>query len=247
MTSICMASYNGARFIKEQIDSILPQLAPDDELVISDDGSTDGTLEIIAEYAADPRVRVLHHEKKGNKFYPTLKLCYSTSNFENALKHALGDYIFLSDQDDVWEKDKVEKSLELLKEYDYIVHNFSVIDSEGKIVHEKYYHSSPLTFLPLIDIIHPNFWGCCSCFNRKILKKSVPFMEKVPQHDTWIGLVSEKYGSCFWNKEPLLRHRIYEGNTSTGSKKSENSFFLKILYRINTLAALQNLQKEQSK
>ena len=66
MISVCMATCNGERFIKEQIDSILPQLSQDDELIISDDGSTDKTLEIIASYK-DVRIKVFHHNKTGNK------------------------------------------------------------------------------------------------------------------------------------------------------------------------------------
>ena len=80
MISVCMATYNGGRFIKEQIDSILPQLSENDELIISDDGSTDRTLEIIASYK-DERIKVFHHKKTVNKYYPTMKVCYSTSNF----------------------------------------------------------------------------------------------------------------------------------------------------------------------
>ena len=138
MISVCMATYNGECFLKEQIDSILPQLSQEDELIISDDGSTDRTLEIIASYK-DERIKVFNHEKTGNKYYPTLKVCYSTSNFENALNQAKGDYIFLSDQDDVWEKNKINESLELLKKYDYVIHNLSLIDENGNVLKEKYY------------------------------------------------------------------------------------------------------------
>ena len=144
MISVCMATYNGERFIKEQIDQILPQLSQDDELIISDDGSTDRTLEIIASYK-DERIKVFHHQKKGNKYYPTLSLCYSTSNFENALQQAKGDYIFLSDQDDIWEKNKVKICVELLRNYDYVIHNFSVINENGVFLQEKFYQSSSLT------------------------------------------------------------------------------------------------------
>ena len=239
MISVCMATYNGARFIREQIDSILPQLNAKDELIISDDGSTDGTLGILAEYAtADARVRVLHHEKRGNRHYPSLKLCFSTSNFENALRHAKGDHIFLSDQDDVWEKDKVKKSLELLRTHDFVIHNLSLIDDCGTIIKEQYYSKPPLKFHVPADLHTLSFWGCCACFRRKILEKALPFPPKIAQHDSWIGLVAEKYGSCFWNDECLIRHRLFSRNTSTSGRKSENSFWLKIKYRLNMLVAL---------
>ena len=96
MISVCMAIYNGEKYIKEQIDSILMQLSNEDELVISDDSSNDRTLDIIAEYN-DRRIKVLHHIPAiGNSFVK------AKANFENALSVAKGDYIFLSDQDDVW-------------------------------------------------------------------------------------------------------------------------------------------------
>lgn len=246
MISVCMATYNGERFIKEQIDSILPQLSQDDELIVSDDGSTDRTLEIIASYK-DERIKVFHHQKTGNKYYPTLKVCYSTNNFENALKQAKGDYIFLCDQDDIWEKNKVEESLELLKKYDYVIHNFSVIDEKGNVIKSKFYTKPSLRFKIPSDVIRPNFWGCCSCFNRKILEKSLPFPDKICLHDFWIGLVAEKIGQCFWNDSCLIRHRISDQNTSSGGRKSENSLLLKIRYRLNTLLELGKITRRKTK
>lgn len=246
MISVCMAAYNGERFIKEQIDSILCQLSPEDELIISDDESTDRTFEIIASYK-DKRIKVLHHKKTGSKYYPALNVCYSTSNFENALKEASGDYIFLSDQDDIWEKNKIQKSLKLLQDHDYVIHNFSVINSSGKVLDEKYYESAPLKFNPICDIVHPNFWGCCSCFRKEILKKALPFPQKICLHDLWIGLVAERFFKCYWNDSVLIRHRISETNTSSGLRKSENSALLKIRYRVNALLALYKIQKELSK
>ncbi len=242
MISVCMATYNGGRFIKEQIDSILPQLSQDDELIVSDDGSTDRTLEIIASYK-DERIKIFHHQKTGNKYYPTLKVCYSTSNFENALRQAKGDYIFLCDQDDIWEKNKVGESIELLKQYDYVIHNLSVVDEKGNILKDKYYKKQVLTFKIFQDIKSLSFWGCCSCFNKKILQSALPIPEKVAQHDSWIGLVAEKIGRCAYIEKPLIRHRIYGENTSTGGKKSRNSGCLKIRYRFAMLCALLKIKK----
>ena len=90
MISVCMATYNGEKYIQEQIDSILCQLSKDDELVISDDHSTDATCDIIKSYN-DRRIKLFLNElAKG-----------VTHNFENALLHSKGDIIFLADQDDV--------------------------------------------------------------------------------------------------------------------------------------------------
>lgn len=94
--TVCLASYNGQNFIKEQIESILSQLSAIDELIVSDDISSDSTLDIVNSFK-DDRIKIL----SGIKFASPIR------NFENALKYATGDVIFLSDQDDVWLPNKV--------------------------------------------------------------------------------------------------------------------------------------------
>ena len=98
MVSVCLASYNGEKFIKQQIDSILCQLGKHDEIIISDDSSTDRTVQIIKNYN-DPRIKLIEDCKFQSPIF----------NLENALKQAKGDYIFLSDQDDFWESKNTKK------------------------------------------------------------------------------------------------------------------------------------------
>ena len=126
MISVCMASHNGGKYIKQQIDSILSQLSLEDELIISDDGSSDSTIEIIKR-CNDSRIKlyVMEHNSKGMKPH-----YYVTKNFENALKYVNGDYIFLSDQDDVWCPNKVEVCLEYLQDYDIVLHNLQCVDEK---------------------------------------------------------------------------------------------------------------------
>ena len=109
MISVCMATYNGQKYIKEQIDSILCQLGPADELVISDDHSTDLTPDIIKSYD-DKRIKFFYNElKKG-----------VTHNFENALLKSKGDILFLADQDDVWLPNKIEVTFNLMKQMECV-------------------------------------------------------------------------------------------------------------------------------
>ena len=97
--SVALASFNGEKYIKEQLESILVQLNENDEVIISDDGSLDNTLSIIKNFN-DKRIKVIEGPKMGVK-----------QNFANAISHSNGKYIFLSDQDDIWEPSKVEKVL----------------------------------------------------------------------------------------------------------------------------------------
>ncbi len=246
MISVCMATYNGERFIKEQIDSILPQLSTEDELIISDDGSTDRTLEIIASYK-DKRIKVFSHKKTENKYYPTLKICFSTANFENALKNAKGDYIFLSDQDDVWQKNKIEKSLIALKKYNCVLSNFSTIDDFGNCIKEKFYYQNPIKKGFIQNLLFPHFIGCCLCFDKTILQKILPFPKSTLSHDFWIGLISLKFGKVSFIDEPLILHRVGNFNTSTACRRSKNSILMKIKYRFYSFIEILRREREKTR
>ena len=133
MISICMATYNGEKYIKEQIDSILPQLSKNDEIIISDDSSTDDTLSIIRSFN-DHRIKIF----SGCNFHSPI------SNFENALKYAKGDYIFLSDQDDVWLENKVERMMEALKQYSLVVSDCYVVNKDCEIIRNSFFVRKPV-------------------------------------------------------------------------------------------------------
>ncbi len=110
--SVCMATYNGAAYIKKQMDSILSQELEEGyemEVVVSDDNSTDNTIEVLESYH-DDRIKIFHHAPHPRyKHYNALMS--AGKNFENAIMHASGDVIFLSDQDDVWYPHKVRTML----------------------------------------------------------------------------------------------------------------------------------------
>lgn len=233
MISVCMATYNGERFIKEQIDSILCQLSPDDEFIISDDGSTDRTLEIIASYK-DARVKVLHHKKNPAlaKIKHSKNFYYATENFENALKEARGDYIFLSDQDDVWMPNKVEKMVAVLQFVDCVMCNFSVINENGRILQKTGFRKNPISKTVIFKIIKSRLIGSSMAFKRCVLKKSLPFPKKLLAHDLWLGCFAKK---IVFIDDPLTLYRRYEGNVSFGIDKSKNSFMYKISYRLDFL------------
>lgn len=225
-----MATYNGERFLREQIDSILCQLGPDDELIISDDGSTDGTLGII-ESCNDPRIRLLHHRRKPE--YASIRhsrnFYYATDNFENALGAARGDYIFLSDQDDVWLEGKVEECLKGLATWDCVVHDMQIIDGTNNLLSASRYGASPVPGNWLGIIWRMCLWGCCLCFRRSVLDSILPFPHRLIAHDYWICAVVLKDLSLGYISLPLIAYREYKGSTSY---KARNPAFHKIKYRV---------------
>lgn len=238
MISVCMATYNGERYIKRQIDSILYQLGEDDELIISDDGSTDRTLEIIKKYN-DSRIKIYEHIKKAelSKVKKLRNFYYATSNFENALIHSRGEYIFLADQDDIWESEKVKIMVEELKSnnFDLVMCNYSIIDNDEQLVETKFYEVSPISKYRLMNILKSKYLGCCMAFSRNLLNKALPFPRKLLAHDYWIGCLSSNFSFI---DIPLHKYRRHTWNVSSSSEKSNNSFVLKISYRIKFLVLL---------
>lgn len=219
--SVCMATYNGEKYIKEQVDSILKQLGANDEIIVSDDGSKDATLDILKGYR-DDRIKIYHHVSGGSNSFER-----ATNNFENALKHAAGDYIFLSDQDDIWTDDKVQIMAEGLKN-NLIVHcQLSPFgankDNEcGLRIDKINGFWNNLYSLP--------FAGCCMAFRRPLLEVILPFPKGIIAHDAWIGMVgiaSRRY--CFLDDICQL-YRLHGDNVS-GISKSTNCVISKLRYR----------------
>ena len=163
MISVCVATYNGEKFIREQIDSILCQLSSDDEIIVSDDGSTDGTI-VIINCIGDKRIRIIEGPRKHSP----------TFNFENALKEAKGDYIFLADQDDVWKTNKVEVCMKWLQKYDCVVSDAEVTDSNLNPLYPSLYAIMQVRQGHIYNTVWKNgYTGCCMAFRRNILEASV--------------------------------------------------------------------------
>ncbi len=231
MNSVCVATYNGEKYIEEQLRSILVQLRPDDEVIVSDDGSTDRTCAIV-ESLADPRIRLLHHN--GHDF---------KQNFVNALQHAHGEYIFLSDQDDVWLPQKYEICCEQLQKFDLVITDSIVTDQNLQTTINSFfqhYHSGKGV---LKNIALHTYFGACMAFRRKVLAYALP-MPKTSEiaHDNWIGLVAEITGKVLFLHQPLLLYRRHS-NALTNIKeslmtRSKRPLWVKIWSRLVVLSAV---------
>ena len=223
--SVCMATYNGEKYIKEQLDSILSQLSINDEVIISDDISTDKTIETIKSFEDNRIIIYINEEKLG-----------ASANFNVSLSKASGDIIFLSDQDDIWLDSKVSKCLENLEKYDLVVTNCSVVDENLDIKYESYFDivQSGRGFIK--NLYKSTYLGCCLAFKRKILEVILPIPNNLMMyHDWWIGLIAEQKFKVYFEKEPLLLYRRHGNTTSPTVGKSKNNLFFKIKSRLQLL------------
>ena len=223
MISVCIATYNGEKYIREQLDSILFQLSDSDEVIISDNGSTDSTIDIVKSYN-DARIKLSHFERNLYKDVP--HYCV-TMNFENAIKKSSGEYIFLSDQDDIWLPNKVEYILKYLRDYDLVISDFEYVDSELNPLGKRKYGEN-FKFHNYL-LLGGKYYGCVMAFNRKILNYVLPFPNKLLLHDYWIGILSEINGSVKYLNIPLVKYRTHASNTSICHKR--NSLFYMFNYR----------------
>lgn len=222
--SVVIASYNGEKYIEQQIKSILEQLETDDELIISDDNSKDNTIAIVNSIG-DPRIKVIQNRK-------SLGLI---RNFQVGLKLVEGEYVFLSDQDDIWQKNKVEIFLEYLKDYDVVQSDAIIVDSNLQVLYPSLYALKGSKRGFVRNLWKNNYVGCNMAFKKKVLEVALPFPRYIPMHDIWIGFVTELFFSSFFIPEKLLLYRRHFDNfTQTGSK-SPFSLKQKIKFRLNTV------------
>lgn len=234
MVSVCIATYNGEKYIKEQIDSILCQLGQSDEIIISDDGSTDLTLKIIESFN-DKRIKVFHHKKSKKVIF---RFDYTTHNFENAINHSKGDYIFLADQDDVWLPNKIAVCLEALKSADLVISDKVVVDADLNVLMSKTFINSKQSVKIWHNIKSPNNPGCCMAFKKHICREIIPMPKFGVAQDVWIALLGGIYYKVLFIKEPLILFRRHDNNVSTSMGKSSDTFVYKVKYRMYTFIAL---------
>jgi len=228
LISVCIATYNGEKYLKQQLDSILNQLEKDDEVIISDDGSTDTTVDIIQAYN-DSRIKLYSDKVFHSPIF----------NFENALKYASGDIIVLCDQDDIWEENKlavIKQSFEDCSKDTVALrmYNGRCIDENNVVIEEDLFNYLHIREGLLQNIIKNSFIGCNIAFTRALLDKILPFPKKIPMHDVWLGTNAYLYGDVKFIEKKVFRYRIHKNNYSI----KDNSLIQKIKWRINLVSSL---------
>ncbi len=213
--SVVMATYNGERFLHEQIDSILNQSLPPSELIIIDDCSKDGTLLILQDYATKhPIVKIFSNETNIG----------FVKNFEKGISLSSGNYIALSDQDDIWVEDKLEKLFEGIGNALLIYSNSELVDEAGNSLHKKMsdiknqigFNSS------LMFVIGSWAPGHAFLFKRALAEKCIPFPSLVA-HDFWLAFIATCYGPVKYLAEPLVLYRQHSSNTVSANTFAKNN------------------------
>lgn len=212
--SVCMATYNGAAFLVEQLDSVLEQLGPDDELVITDDCSTDETVAIIQSYS-DPRI-VLHRAPVNRGYVRA---------FEDAIGRSVGDVVLLADQDDVWLPGRVDLMVAALDRSAVVASNLSLLGSGAPL-------RSPVSGRPwrlrssterhwrrnLARIVAGDapYFGCAMGVRRDTLATALPFPGFLTEsHDLWIAIVGNASRSMGHVDDDTLLRRVHDANASS--------------------------------
>lgn len=208
--SVCLATYNGEKYIKEQLESILMQLDECDEIIVSDDNSSDNTMSVIEKFN-DSRIKIVCNQLgKG-----------VVKNFENAISYSTGDIVFFCDQDDIWRSDKVNRILDVFKNNDKvtcILSNARIIDGEGKDQGRNFFSKPPkLDFCSVF--LKNSFLGCTMAFQRKSFS-IIPFSKKLPMHDWYIGLRHIIKGKVYFIDDNLIYYRRHGNNVTSGKRSS---------------------------
>lgn len=220
--SVAMATYNGEAYIVQQIESILRQTHPVDEIIIVDDGSTDRTVDYIRQLNC-PLIRLWQNETN---------LGY-IENFYKALAQTTGAYIFLADQDDIWEPDKVEQVLSVLQgseETMAVCTGFTLIDAAGNPIPDaRQYQINPFVLrrhkpvepITLHRLAFGNvLQGCTYGLRRAVVDAYLQLHNAEVIHDYQLMLIAASMGRVLYLNEPLIRYRLH-GNNAVGFGKKE--------------------------
>lgn len=213
LVSISLCTYNGKNFIREQIDSILQQSVKPDEIVIVDDCSTDGTLQILEIYAG---------EHENIKLYPLAENVGAIQAFKKAISLTNHPYIFLADQDDIWNPHKIEKMLSRAASFSQtlplvIYSDLEMINEEGKTIYPSFWEMSDLSpaRANFKNLMFSNVVTGSACMINDKMKEEIKLTpEGVLMHDHWIALIAYGFGQYVYTEEKLVKYRAHQNSVT---------------------------------
>lgn len=207
LVSIALATYNGEAYLRQQLDSIFNQTYKNIEVIVVDDCSTDKTVEILNEYKQ--KHNLLYYINDYNLGY--------VKNFEKAVSFCTGEYIALSDQDDIWLENKVETLLNEIKNFTMVCSDSAIIDQYGNVTNRSSNQYAGFS-IPEFDnhkttLIFRNFvTGCTSMFKRDLLANALPIPERMPYHDWWFAIIASRMNGINYITKQLTQYRIHSNN-----------------------------------
>jgi glycosyltransferase involved in cell wall biosynthesis len=207
--SVCMATFNGERYIKDQLKSILIQLRSTDEVIIVDDASKDKTRQIISELR-DERIHLISQEVNRGVL----------ATFEEAIRRASGEIIFLSDQDDLWAANKVKEFVNAFQshpEAEVAICDAALIDDRAAVIAPSIFAGRRFRPGLLANLFRTRYIGCLMALRSSLLPRVLPFPIGLDLlHDYWIGAMNSVSGGVtLYIDKPLTLHRLH-GSNCTG-------------------------------
>lgn len=210
--SIAMAVCNGAKYLERQLESVIPMIGTTDEIVISYDVSNDETWDIISAYSDSySYIRVYRNEGKRG-------VC---PNFENAIRHCRGEYIFLCDQDDIWLGNKLDEVIEcfVLTNADMVIHNGYLVDANYEQLGELF-NENNATPNPFLNFVKGRYLGCCMAFRANCFSYILPFPNSPADfpHDVFATIVVGLKGKVVTLPEQYYIKHVLHGSNFTPKK-----------------------------
>lgn len=206
--SIAMATYNGGKYLREQLDSIVGQTICPDELIICDDGSSDNTVEIVREFSGNSPFKILVVMNDENLGY--------SQNFSKALGLCTGEYVFLSDQDDVWCPEKIARMLTMFEvnpEAQLLIHDIEFCNEDLSPIGQTKIQRMTGAF----DLQKQYVVGMATCVTRRFLEVCLPVPDQVGiAYDTWLHKCASAFNVKTVVHEVLALHRRHSGNETRG-------------------------------
>lgn len=226
MISIALATYNGEKYLREQLDSILSQTIQDFEIVICDDYSTDSTWDILQEYIIeDNRIKIYQNaENVGFK-----------KNFEKAISLCKGEYIALSDQDDIWTKGHLEHLISIIGDKAIACGNAALINRLGGDIGITLSELERLEYCPENDLrkayrilfFGNPFQGASMLIRKNFFEKALPIPDGVKYHDAWFACMACFYGGLNFSEKVVTFYRQHDNNASYHEEWSFLSSFIR--------------------
>ena len=227
MISVALASYNGARFIAAQLESILCQLGANDEVVVSDDASSDDTVSVV-QSLSDARVRVLSHQERVGYI----------KNFERCIGAVRGTHVFLADQDDVWLPDKVSTAVDMLEIAPCVASDAVVVGENLQVLFPSYFRQRKADASGALSLLlRPSIIGATLACRREFLMSYLPFPQGVP-HDYWLAMNAALRGELAIINRPLILYRRHASAVSATALDRKRPLSRILAERTRLIAAL---------